>query len=318
MPPAPLRFSQLFDVALNATVKRFWTLAGLVLVAAVPARAVEVAILAVTISNPNDITSRSNFGSGTGAPTNGAAAVNVTVGLLGAVVTVVGTALCFKVAAAAYAGSRTDGRSSLAFAAPRLGLVLWAAIIGGLGVVGGFLALIVPGVFLLVAWSLFVPALLFEDLSPTRALGRSFELVRGHWWATCGALLVAALIAGVASGLVSSAFDALMKTGLGDHVLTAALVDGVGGTVASAVALPIQAVMIAVLYFDRRSRIEQLDADVVARRLGIETPASTVPGTAAPPSPEEEFGDWTPPEPPEAADPPREWLPPRPPGPDDN
>src|SRR5438552_3786668 len=122
MPLQPLRFSQLFDLTVNATVRRFWALAGLVLLAAVPIRAVEVVILTATISNPEDITSRSAF-SQTGAPTNGAIGVNLTVSLLGGLVTVIGAALCFKVAAAAYAGARADWRSSLAFAAPRLATV---------------------------------------------------------------------------------------------------------------------------------------------------------------------------------------------------
>ena len=158
----PLRFSQLFDVTVNATVKRFWALAALVLVAAIPVRAVEVAILAATVSNPDDITSRSAF-SGTSSPTNGAIGVNLTVSLLGALVTVIGTAFCFKVAAAAYAGARADWRSSLSFAAPRLAPVLWAAILAGSGVLLGFAALIVPGIWLLVSWSVFVPPCCSRD-----------------------------------------------------------------------------------------------------------------------------------------------------------
>src|SRR3954447_16286931 len=128
MPLGPLRFAQLFDLTVNTTVRRFFALAGLVLVVAIPVRAVEVAILTSTISNPDDITSRSAFSSTT-SPTNGAVGVNLTVALLGALVTVIGTALCFKVAAAAYAGARTGWRSSLALAAPRIAPVVWAAII---------------------------------------------------------------------------------------------------------------------------------------------------------------------------------------------
>jgi hypothetical protein len=324
----PLRFAQLFDVVISTTAKRFWALAGLVLVAAVPVRAVEVVILTATISDPHDITSRSVF-SGTNDPTNGAVGVNLTVSLLGALVTVIGTALCFKVAAAAYAGSRTSWRSSLAFAVPRLAPVVWATILGGLGVLLGFLALIVPGIWLLVSWSVFVPALLFEGLGPPRALGRSFELVRGRWWATLGALLVAALISGVASGLVSTGFDALLSTSLGNHVFLAALIDATGGAVASAIGLPIQAVMVTVLYFDLRTRKERLDMDLLARRLDVEPGSVAVPSAAAGPAPPEPVAPgterapaddpsgWAPPAPPSDVAPPSDWAPPRPPGLDD-
>jgi hypothetical protein len=335
----PLRFPQLFDAVLNTTVKRFWALAGLVLAVAIPIRALEVVILTATISNPDDITSRTGFGQ-TGAATNGAAGVNVTVELLGALVTVIGTAVCFRIAAAGYAGTRGDWRSSVAFAAPRIGMVVWATIIAGVGVVLGFIALILPGIWLLVSWSVFIPALLFEGLSPTRSLGRSFELVRGRWWATLGLLIVATLISGVIAGIVMRAFDALMSTSLGNHVFPAALIDAVGGAVASAVGLPIQAVMVTLLYFDLRARKERLDTDLLARRLDIEPGTERVPpaasgtqdapagppvedpaaGSPVPePEPEPEpagaaeTGGWAPPAPPSDALPPSEWAPPRPP-----
>jgi hypothetical protein len=311
VPPGPLRFAQLFDLTMSTTVKRFWTLAGLVLLAAVPARAAEVVILTATVTDPGDITARARFN--TGAPTNGAAGVNVTVSVLGALVTVVGTALCFKVAAAAYAGARADGRSSASFSAPHIGRVIWAALIAGAGILAGFIALIIPGIWLLVSWAVFIPALVFEELGPTRALARSFELVRGRWWATLGALLVVALISGIASGLVSSGVDRLLTTSLGDHVFPAALVDAAGGVLASAVALPVQAVMIALLYFDLRRRRERLDAELVARRLGLDP--GTVEVAETPPAAEEP--GWAPPEPPPTAEPPSEWLPPRPPGPNE-
>jgi hypothetical protein len=325
----PLRFSQLFDVVVNTTVRRFLALAGLVLVAAIPVRAVEVVILTATVSNSDDITSRSAF-SGTSDPTNGAIGVNLTVSLLGALVTVIGTALCFKVAAAAYVGARASWRSSLAFAAPRLGPVVWAAILAGLGIVLGFLALIVPGIWLLVAWSVFVPALLFEGLAPPRSLGRSFELVRGRWWATLGAVVVAALIGGVAAGIVSTGFDALLSTSLGDHVFLAALIDATGGAVASAIGLPVQAVMIAVLYLDLRARKEHVDGDTIGRRLDVEpgsvsvpsaaapaTPEPTIPGSPEPAPSEDGSAGWVPPAPPSDVMPPSDWAPPRPPGVDE-
>jgi hypothetical protein len=341
MPLRPLRFPELFDAALNATVKRFWTLAGLVLLAAVPLRAIEVAILTATISNANDITSRTGLGSQTGAATNAAAGVNVTVELLGALVTVIGTALCFKVAAAAYAGARADWRSSVAFAAPRIGMVVWATILAGFGVVLGFIALVVPGIFLLVSWVVFIPALLLEDLGPGRALGRSFELVRGRWWATLGTMIVATLMSGILAGLVTRGFDALMNTSLGDHVFPAALIDAAGGAVASAVALPIQAVIVSMLYLDLRARKERLDAAELARRLDVqpgaermpaaatgpqpapdggppvEDPAAPAPMPEPPPAAATDGGGWAPPVPPRDAPPPTDWAPPRPPRPGD-
>ena len=152
--------------------------------------------------------------------------------------------------------------------------------------------------------------------------------MRGRWWATLGALLVVALIAGIASGLVSTGFDALLSTSLGDHVFLAALIDATGGAVASAIGLPIQAVMVAALYFDLRARKERLDADLLARRLDIEpgsvaappagAPSAPEPATPDPPAPAgDDSSGWAPPAPPGDVTPPSDWAPPRPPGVDD-
>jgi hypothetical protein len=321
----PLGFSELFDGIVNAAARNFLTFARIVLVVAIPARVAEVVILTATVSDPKDITSRSAFSS-QASPTNGALGVNLTVALLGALVVVIGIALCFKAAAAAYGGTRVSWRSSVTFALPRLGPVLWVAIIGGLGVAAGLIALVVPGIWLAIGWSVSIPALLFEGLGPARALGRSFELVRGRWWATFGTLLVAWVIASIASGLIQSGFDALMSTSLGDHVLPAAVLDALGGVVAGAVVLPIQAIAVAMIYFDLRARKERLDLDELARRLDIEPgtvapPRAAVAGDAPPTSsdsqPRDEPDGWAPPQPPADVGPPSDWAPPRPPGPED-
>ena len=57
-----------------------------------------------------------------------------------------------------------------------------------LGLVAAFIALIVPGIWLTVAWSVAIPVMLVEDVGGTKALGRSFALVKDRWWATFGRL----------------------------------------------------------------------------------------------------------------------------------
>lgn len=73
-----------------------------------------------------------------------------------------------------------------------LGIVLTIAI--GLG----FLALVVPGVVLVVRWSASIPALLAEDLSVGEALSRSWDQTRESFWSLLqvfGILWVPALLA---------------------------------------------------------------------------------------------------------------------------
>lgn len=65
-----------------------------------------------------------------------------------------------------------------------------ASIIAFALYVAGFLALIIPGIILIVRLSLMNFALIDEDLAPIDAIKRSWELSRGHFWK----LFVAGLI----------------------------------------------------------------------------------------------------------------------------
>ncbi len=77
-------------------------------------------------------------------------------------------------------------RAGLTAAAPLVAIGLLA----GIGIVAGFVFLIVPGVFLLVLWSVAAPAQVVERVGVFRALGRSAELTAGHRWSVLGVLLV--------------------------------------------------------------------------------------------------------------------------------
>ena len=58
------------------------------------------------------------------------------------------------------------------------------------GIILGFLALIVPGFILMVAWSVASPVLIMEAKSPMQALGRSRDLCKGYFWPILGLLIV--------------------------------------------------------------------------------------------------------------------------------
>jgi hypothetical protein len=68
-----------------------------------------------------------------------------------------------------------------------------------LGVVGGTILLIVPGLMLATAWSVSMPALAAEGLSPRRAFGRSLELTRGHRWMVFALSLIVFVPTGIAN-----------------------------------------------------------------------------------------------------------------------
>jgi len=61
-------------------------------------------------------------------------------------------------------------------------------------IMAGFIAFIIPGIFLMVVLSLAIPAMFFEKKGVFDAIGRSFKLIKGKWWSTFGLLFVASIL----------------------------------------------------------------------------------------------------------------------------
>jgi hypothetical protein len=104
-----------------------------------------------------------------------------------------------------------DGRADLSISetlsrvAPRLNALAIGGILAALGIIAGFILLIVPGLVLLTWWVLIAPVIMLEGRSATEAFGRSRELVRGHGWNVFGLIVLSIVIlfvAGIVLGLV--------------------------------------------------------------------------------------------------------------------
>ena len=125
---------------------------------------------------------------------------------------------------------------------PALGTLFIAGLLTGLGIALGFVALIVPGLFLLTRWVLVTPAVVLERLPATDAMRRSWELVRGHGWPVFGVILITMIIAGIAQSIALALFGFLPEF----------LQDWVGGLVANSLVAPFLALAWTVMYFRLR------------------------------------------------------------------
>lgn len=83
------------------------------------------------------------------------------------------------------------------------------SILYGLGIVFGFILLIVPGIILMVRWVAVLPAVIDRDRDAIGSFGDSFGMTDGHSWSVFGAGLVvmvgmmvfSAVVGGVAVGV---------------------------------------------------------------------------------------------------------------------
>lgn len=109
-------------------------------------------------------------------------------------------------------------------------------------------------VFLVLA----LPAAVEEPVGPLRALRRSIQLVRGRFWRTLGIVLVAYLITGIVSGLVSLPFG-VPGTLFGGAI--GATFTGLGGALSGLLSTPLLAAALTLLYLDARVRREGADLE---------------------------------------------------------
>ncbi len=128
-------------------------------------------------------------------------------------------------------------------------------------------------IWIYVRWALFVPAMLTENVGPIRALGRSWTLVEGKWWRTCGILLLLVLLLYVVGLIIGTFFQfvAALIPGLSQDARLA--VNQVGGSIGGVVAAPIQYIAWTLMYFDLRVRKESFDLDQLAQQVGSTGPS---------------------------------------------
>jgi hypothetical protein len=212
---------------------------------------------------------------------------------------------CFKIVADAWLGSSPDVGRSLRFGLRRAPMALLLTIVWAVGVVAGILALIVPGIWLAVAWALAVPALLFERVGPFKALSRSFGLVQGRWWATLLLVIVCTLLLGLVGAIVQAIPSVVAELTAPENALANGIATAIGLTLSGVIIYPYYAAVLTILYFDQRVRKEGFDLQLLAEGLGeprdpdAPLPAPYGAGTSAPPT-------WDPPPPPPSWSPPPE------------
>jgi hypothetical protein len=185
------------------------------------------------------------------------------VGLAGLVTAVAGllmflvlTGAITRAVAAEAAGEDPSVEQSYRFGFHRLGSVLLVSVLVGLATLAGLILFVIPGIYIGIRLATSTQALVVEGRRATEAMGRSWELVGGHWWHAFGTLLVAGLLTGLVNALITAPFGA-----------TSWFVQAVVAAVATVVTLPYGTLVGVLLYLDLRARKENLTLETLQADL---------------------------------------------------
>jgi hypothetical protein len=142
-----------------------------------------------------------------GGSTSGLVRVAVLRLILLALVGVASTGVGLRIFGEASAGRSEKASDAVRFALGRYGPLLWVSILYTVFLLAGSVALILPGIYVLVAFSVALPALACDGVRGGAALRRSRELISGRWWATLGAMVPSAVLLVVGAVVVETALN---------------------------------------------------------------------------------------------------------------
>ncbi len=161
---------------------------------------------------------------------------------------------------AGFLGEELGAWDSYRRAAPRLGRMILASILGGLATALGICACVVPGIILALWFMILGPVVQLENHGVFASLGRSRELMSGNLGKGFLLIFVVAILTSIVS--YSLAFGMLMIPW--PHPFLA----GFAQNVVQAVVLPFQVAPGILMYYDLRIRKEAFDLDRLAVDLG--------------------------------------------------
>ncbi len=273
----PLGLGETLDAAIKLYRNNAVILWKIVAVVIVPLYVLQFIIRRVSL--PGDVflqngTLYTHTGGTSAAGTVALLAISI-LGLLGELVV---TGAIFKLQLDAIMDRPHDLRESYEFARHKVWSLLWLGILSTVLIAIGFVLLVIPGIWLMVAICVAVPALMLEGVKGFGAMKRSMKLVDGRWWATFGRLIVAFILYGIVVAIFGAIASAITNsmTNVTLFLLINVAITAIGVILLS----PFVAAVINWIYIDLRVRKEALDIEMLAAGFGGAEPAPA-PATAA-------------------------------------
>ena len=164
-----------------------------------------------------------------------------------------------------------------------IGTIVGAVIMVYMAVGVGFLFFIIPGVLLLLATCLTIPAIVVEDAGASDGISRSMKLMKDGWGRAFVIFALSFFLSMVASTIFE--FPFAIATGFveatGAAALTLTFLTQIGSIIGAVLAFPISTIAFALLYFDMRVRKEAFDLQVMMAALPAD---GSMPPPPIPPS----------------------------------
>jgi hypothetical protein len=230
-------------------------LIALVAVIVIPLSILQVVLTDVVIGDTFD----------TSKTVNGDVVVNGSVGaaILGSLAVAVVSILMWTVltgaitraAAGTFLGRDMDLAESYRFGFARFWSIVLVGVLMGLAIGAGFILLVIPGFIVLTRLTCALPSLVIEDRRGAGALSRSWNLVAGFGWPVFGTIVVAGILTGLVSGILTAPFQ------------DSTVLRIVGQSLASVITMPYTALVGILIYLDLRIRKERYSPDDLAREL---------------------------------------------------
>jgi hypothetical protein len=180
------------------------------------------------------------------SPSIAETAVPTIVGFL--VMTPIITAICIYALHAIASGERPSPGQVFVAGFEAFTPLFAAVVLAAIGIAIGFLALIVPGVYLAVRWYFVPQTVVIEGVRGPAALTRSSQIVQGFWWRTFGLVLLANLAIAIPGFLLLTPFTAIAASS--DQAVWAL----VGTILTTSVTTPFVALYSTLLYYDLLAR----------------------------------------------------------------
>jgi hypothetical protein len=243
--PRPMGIGEILSTAFQLYQRHWRTLLAIAAVVVVPFTLVQY-LLGDQVRTRGEVTSNGVVETATWA----VGIAGLVAALAAVVMFLVLTGAITRAVAAEVAGEDPSVEQSYRFGFHRLGSVLLVSVLVGLAIIGGLILFIIPGIYLGVRLAVSIEALVVEGRRGTQAMGRSWELVGGHWWHAFGTLVVGGLLTGVVNAVITAPFGN-----------TSWFVQAVAAAVATVVTLPYGVLVGVLLYLDLRARKENLNLE---------------------------------------------------------